>query len=426
MALVESVISNPMDNPRFRAWFGNSKVVDDQGNPRVVHHGTPHGKFDAFDMSRARSTVDNPASERGIFFLSDRDTAHFQYGYRTPHNKRDDIYYEKKPHVLDAFLRIENPYVMEPVHRIKDVDDHVGEAGLPPGHDGLIAPFHSGETLYMVLRPDQVKSVTNSGAFSRDDDRLEEGDSEDTQAGRGHAMRWSNITEASPPAPMSDSDLYERGYQDGLRGQADFYLLGTGRPNENAYWQGFDYGKSKQPTKPESRPMKRLRQTVPPALKGQVRDADLAAAYDMMRQGHAIDGVQNMPAREPEEAIHDIANALRELAAMFDGSIRLYRTIQVEDQQPIQWVRSHLGVTRRPGLGRYWSTSENYVMPHEDNERVLFCVDAPGRAIDWAETIVTTSDGVEGEVRLRTGAAIPLVYVEPCDHDFTPERRQVV
>jgi 2'-5' RNA ligase/8-oxo-dGTP pyrophosphatase MutT (NUDIX family) len=39
------------DTPQFKAWFGNSKVVDANGNPQVVYHGSPRD-FDAFSLER--------------------------------------------------------------------------------------------------------------------------------------------------------------------------------------------------------------------------------------------------------------------------------------------------------------------------------------------------------------------------------------
>ena len=34
------------ETPAFKQWFGDSKVVDDRGEPLVVYHGSVHGGFD--------------------------------------------------------------------------------------------------------------------------------------------------------------------------------------------------------------------------------------------------------------------------------------------------------------------------------------------------------------------------------------------
>jgi hypothetical protein len=49
----------------FRAWFGNSKVVDARGKPKVVYHGTSTGGFSRFDEDRQ--------NKPGFFFSDNKD-----------------------------------------------------------------------------------------------------------------------------------------------------------------------------------------------------------------------------------------------------------------------------------------------------------------------------------------------------------------
>jgi hypothetical protein len=53
---LKQAAKNVMDNPAFRKWFGKSKVVDADGKPLVVYHGT-FAEFEAFDR-RTRSEVE--------------------------------------------------------------------------------------------------------------------------------------------------------------------------------------------------------------------------------------------------------------------------------------------------------------------------------------------------------------------------------
>ena len=47
--LIESLINTPA----FKKWFGNSKIVDKNGNPLIVYHGTDTtDNFDTFDKKR--------------------------------------------------------------------------------------------------------------------------------------------------------------------------------------------------------------------------------------------------------------------------------------------------------------------------------------------------------------------------------------
>lgn len=40
----------PTDTPQFKRWFKGSKVVNDDGSPKVVYHGSPND-FSVFDLS---------------------------------------------------------------------------------------------------------------------------------------------------------------------------------------------------------------------------------------------------------------------------------------------------------------------------------------------------------------------------------------
>lgn len=62
-------------SPAFRAWFGDSKVVDENGDPLVVYHGTVQN-FDAFDPSRANIESD---WGRGIYFTNTKEDVGANY-----------------------------------------------------------------------------------------------------------------------------------------------------------------------------------------------------------------------------------------------------------------------------------------------------------------------------------------------------------
>lgn len=58
----------------FKKWFGDSKVVDENGEPLVVYHGT-NRSFDQFDKGRQRSARNDQFQGDGFFFTTDPDTA---------------------------------------------------------------------------------------------------------------------------------------------------------------------------------------------------------------------------------------------------------------------------------------------------------------------------------------------------------------
>lgn len=63
----------------FWRWFGASKVVDDQGRPLVVYHGTRNANFSrdefAFDRSALGTNTNAPSARQGFFFAGTQATA---------------------------------------------------------------------------------------------------------------------------------------------------------------------------------------------------------------------------------------------------------------------------------------------------------------------------------------------------------------
>lgn len=91
-----SILNQPgidqTQTPEFRNWFGESKVVDGEGKPLVVYHGS-RSKFDTFDVTKAG---ENGAAEGyGFYFTDDESTAR---GYMPPGGS-----------LTAAFLRMERP-----------------------------------------------------------------------------------------------------------------------------------------------------------------------------------------------------------------------------------------------------------------------------------------------------------------------------
>lgn len=133
----------------FWRWFGDSKVVDEQGRPLVVYHGTD-AEFDTFDMSMGRSTMDI----QGAFF-SQWELDSKGYG----------------SNVRAFYIKLENP-ASEGV-AYKELNKNKGQTGagtmareslVAMGYDGV---NNSGEE-YIVFKPENIKSVDNRGTYSAD------------------------------------------------------------------------------------------------------------------------------------------------------------------------------------------------------------------------------------------------------------------
>lgn len=60
-------------NPNFKKWFGDSKVVDENGNPLVVYHGTAND-FKVFDKDKVGDNY-RYSGDKSFFFTQKERTA---------------------------------------------------------------------------------------------------------------------------------------------------------------------------------------------------------------------------------------------------------------------------------------------------------------------------------------------------------------
>ena len=82
-------------NDDFLSWFGNSKVVDKNGNPLVVYHGT-NTKFDSF----------RTGENQYVYFTSDTNLADKYATHRSKKINGEKIIY-------NVYLKILNPLIID-------------------------------------------------------------------------------------------------------------------------------------------------------------------------------------------------------------------------------------------------------------------------------------------------------------------------
>lgn len=138
----------------FWKWFGDSKVVDEQGRPLVYYHGTKSKeKFNTFDTSIPHRPRTQP--EGGIFFTSD---------YRAANN------YGR---VKAVYLKIESPLnttndINKNLKKKMNFGDAKREAlsKYSEQNDGVIFNGNKMNTdEYVVFNNNQIKSIDNNGNF---------------------------------------------------------------------------------------------------------------------------------------------------------------------------------------------------------------------------------------------------------------------
>ena len=161
-------------NPNFKKWFGDSKVVEENGNPLVVYHGTAND-FKVFDKKKIGDNY-SYSGYKSFFFAQKERTAK---NYAELHSN-DNLNGKNKGYVISSYLKIENPLYRETnsdFYRPADIfdmkgDDLVREAEYY-GNDGIIIKGTNNDNLYIVFEPNQIKSATNNdGKYSLTNDNI--------------------------------------------------------------------------------------------------------------------------------------------------------------------------------------------------------------------------------------------------------------
>jgi hypothetical protein len=184
------------DTPEFKRFFGDSKVVDADGNPMVVYHATPKN-FTFFDPKKLTKNTKHPTARLGFFTATDpSSTDEF---IRIPYGIGKGMY-EEGANVMPVYASIKNPavinsgeFVMQSMAlqnmKKKDadrfIDDYI-QSLRDEGHDGiLIKGNKSGRGLaggneftsdnWVALDNTQFKSaIGNTGAYGQRVPTLEE------------------------------------------------------------------------------------------------------------------------------------------------------------------------------------------------------------------------------------------------------------
>lgn len=158
---VKPKLNNVTQSQQFKRWFGDwqnhpenaSKVVNEDGTPKVVYHGT-NAEFNTFQQ------------ENGAYFFSESmDYAESMADERGGNR------------IIEAYLKMKNPYTVKLAP--KQFTDNIAEApsiryAKEHGHDGVIFEYDGSkedlayDKFYVVFDSAQIKSATdNIGTFDK-------------------------------------------------------------------------------------------------------------------------------------------------------------------------------------------------------------------------------------------------------------------
>ena len=160
------------ETPAFKAWFGDSKVVDAEGMPLVVYHGTKED-ISVFDASALGSNVNNPTTRLGFFFTDNSSYANVWHSYN-----RADL--RSGQNILPVYLGIKNPQILSGAifsemlfSAQKRTIEKMRKEAEAKGFDGFKVTRAADETWWVAFRPEQIKSaIGNRGTFDANDPNI--------------------------------------------------------------------------------------------------------------------------------------------------------------------------------------------------------------------------------------------------------------
>jgi hypothetical protein len=208
-------------NEAFRKWFGQSKVADENGQPRVVYHGTS-AQFSIFDTTRRRTVTGNVTSVWGSFFTPSEGEAQ-----RYVHD-----FHQGKGHVIPVYLSLQNPYEMKRIEwdrfamqvffkqaasqeEAEQNARRFKEELVAAGHDGIVVLGRGFNAEYIAFYPEQIKSIGNDGTWDADDPNI------GSNPSQNQAKKIADdYTVLEKVVKSIRGDLHKNGFKD----MADFYL----------------------------------------------------------------------------------------------------------------------------------------------------------------------------------------------------------
>lgn len=159
------------ESPYFKRWFGDSKVVDENGKPLVVYHGT-NVEFDTFKNTNKRHKTK----------YGNEETKGIRGFYFTPDLKSAEIYSEVRegtPNIKEFYLTLKKPVYFTDYTDISKLTEERVQELEQQGYDGAIyydrgefGETYSSMTEYVAFHPEQIKSVNNQGTFDAENPNI--------------------------------------------------------------------------------------------------------------------------------------------------------------------------------------------------------------------------------------------------------------
>jgi hypothetical protein len=161
--------------PAFKAWFGDSKVVDENGEPLVVYHAT-NADFTEFDtnlgsgvagkgtyVTSIKPSNDNYGNYVMPLFVSIRNPIDFSSGDKAINDKAED-------------LGLEGLFELSSLAQIDKWSGELKQKLQQEGYDGAELKGDGNARYFVAYNSNQIKSaIGNTGSFSQQSNKVHEG-----------------------------------------------------------------------------------------------------------------------------------------------------------------------------------------------------------------------------------------------------------
>ena len=162
------------ETPAFKQWFSGSKVVNEDGSPQVVYHGTSMDvDFTKFKVPR-NGVWFSPDPKVASDYAKENDSQDFKFEYTS--RGRGLVRINEASRVMPVFLNIKNPYTLTEKELDTFGDNYKQDQKVlfdrlkREGYDGAHIKGKAGEydDVWIVLdKPTQIKSaIGNRGTFN--------------------------------------------------------------------------------------------------------------------------------------------------------------------------------------------------------------------------------------------------------------------
>ena len=279
-------IQQIINSDNFKKWFGNSKVVDKNGLPLIVHHGSPKFEGNSFKKEKIGKSINQ--GEEGVFCTTQDMSWAKRFSYPASEGSTSftvKLDTSKPGDILSGFLKLEHPldffnlsdediqnmfkmnikydefgkawideigekeYYKKFYNNIKqllDIGNHnlikffiqrnLGNALKEFGYDGLIALMERGKSAieYCFIEPNQFKSIYNLSFNPESDSIYESKLNESAVDLEYHYTTLQNLIS------MMATDTFNLTDSKGEEGRKGDYYMSLTRMRSNA--EGYGYG----------------------------------------------------------------------------------------------------------------------------------------------------------------------------------------